>query len=1480
MPRLSKIRLTGCKYEGFKKQHENSIFDLTKDGDADHTLFTLYNGGGKGVMMQLIFQLLLPETKWGKNDGNKVISMFYDQRNNLNPYTFHVALEWVLDTVPEKRLITGIAMKSKIKNTSTEEDEKTGLSYFLYTYEHDNNGYFNMENLPLYDESTGEGIDLDEFEKFIDDNKRDFIKYSQSSVRRNDGEYYRYLGTKGIYRSEWKILKTINKSEGGVGDYFTKSSDNKSIFDNVIIPAITENIRNYSYDDGDSLINMFKSNLSITKDLPILIKREGSYKELLVGIKPLIENADSGSRFMDQRNRILDEGNDIYHILKNQESIVDKDIEKWEIENENAKIEGKELSFKKDNLYYNKEKLELEDKEKEAIKLGDIFKEKSKEIEEKQEELLLYEINTHLFEKRKTEDNIKSKSMEKERLVKTLDIEDIRGRANELDDEIDQEWNKTKSNWLNTQNEYQGYMNYINQILEENKFKKKVYETKKIELEKEVNIFEIRKANLAKDKENLGDSYDFMRLTFPERIVEDLNIDKKKIEEDMVTLSNDTKLYKERSSILNDSINRLKYHLENESQNANSLKSTIVEQEEYEIDISRRVVKQLLESYEGELLDHNWFSYKLQKIETMKESKKKSLEDIQRTIWEKNIDKSLNKEEYFIANKDIVLVKEEIEKMGIHVETGTEYLRGLEEKERLDTLKDYPGFLYSIVIGNQKEWELIEKNINTDLFLNNMVPIYIRTEMLSISKDIFATIKGKSYELIDDEKYLNWKDNMEREFQSLSQTENSLKSDMKNIDDIREELMIISKRDTAYILNQKLRELESSIMNLTEEIRINEEERLSIDSNITSIEFKIAENENFLENLILSIKDLEVYIGKIEDLEKEKQLILKIQQDLDDINKDISNIDDDNENMIEKQDRIKDSYNKWELQVDSIVRDIKLISKDISFEYKENSGYRSFNIPNFSIAVDILNALIKERKALEEDIASKNSSIAVLDAEINILSDLLINQIRNLKIKAKNWEDYQYLMLPIDEINMIIDEIKKNIQMLNIEKNNAKSSLDTINGNIGVMRKSLNSRETQILKEHKRAAIVLETMDIDSAINIVDRDIISNREYLISCVENLEGNRDRKNKLWLNLTRIKDNYELDLTKGKMDEILKSKVVDNPDLVVEDWLRRSSRNKFEINKTVDEGESFRGRFIKLVGLNLEEEILKDKIITAIKEANIDNFRNNKVSFESMENHFERELLSFSRDKEKAENAMRQWTNRASIHIMRIVGALKTMVSNMNYSNEQGYIFPLVKLKGDERLPKEESEITYLLDEYFIQAISKVLESNEDIDSIDDRTLKDLMGDKILFSKALQGRYPTLLVYKMTEKNEFKYAKPRDEYYTTWEAINKGEGDLPEGSGGQTLSVNTFVIMMIMNFQKKHIGNENPWTVLILDNPFGKASARHVLDPIFEIANKLNFQLITFAAPEIIKVEISERFPIFWELKVEDGKVVHGGRIVKY
>lgn len=516
---------------------------------------------------------------------------------------------------------------------------------------------------------------------------------------------------------------------------------------------------------------------------------------------------------------------------------------------------------------------------------------------------------------------------------------------------------------------------------------------------------------------------------------------------------------------------------------------------------------------------------------------------------------------------------------------------------------------------------------------------------------------------------------------------------------------------------------------------------------------------------------------------------------------------------------------------------------------------------------------------MEEDIANKNVEIALIDKDIGYLRKEVQGYISGLENIDKNWSKYLYLGKSLNEINISIDEIERNIKFLIGENDGLKSKLNRIIGSMNSMKKALKDKENLILKTHKKAPLLLDIKDLSSELDLVERDIKSNENYMKVCMEGIEKSSNRFNRLEFNLGRIKIGYDLDLTRGKVNKILKEKLEDNIDLIVDEWLNKCENNRKQIKRTIDEGERYRLRFIKEVDAKLEEDRLKKQIISVVKEANIENFKNNHISFLSMKKHFQNEILSLSKDKEKAENAMKQWANRAAIHVIRMIEALKDIINSMNYTNEQGYVFPLVKLKGVERFPKEEGDIIYLLEEYFVEAITEVLETGEDIENPDNRKLNEIMGDGAIFSKALQGRYPTLLVYKMSEDNEFRYARPRDEYYTSWEAIIKGEGYSPEGSGGQTLSVTTFMIMMIMSFKKKHIGNENPSTVLILDNPFGKASGKHVLDPIFEIADKLNFQLICFAAPEIIKAEISERFPIFWDLKIEEGKIVHGGRIIR-
>lgn len=1486
MPRISKIRLVGCKYDGFKKEHENSIYDLTRDEEPDHTLFTLKNGGGKGVMMQLLFQIMMPETRWGKNNGNKVISMFYDHKGRLYPYTLHVLLEWKLDTLPEKWLITGICMKAYKRSTSKneEEEEKIGLNYFLYTYEHENNGFYTLENIPVYDKDKGESVEYEMFEKFIEDNGRDFVRYSQSSVKRLDSNYYEYMKRWGIYKSEWEILKVINKVEGGVGDYFEKATDNKAIFDNLILPAISENMKNYD-NDSDSLKEMFKSNLYITQNLPILLKREEDFRDLVIAINPLIENAQIGTKILDMKERCIADGNDLYFIIKDEEKNAEKDIEKWKDEIKKGKAKKEELDFQRANLEYaelNKEIREIEDKNKE---LANNIIEKENSIEELMKEKKFYEINRILSEMNMYDNSLKEKLDEKMRLIKALELDDTRKRVEQLDIMIREKWDLLKLKWEDVSINYFGYKNYLNRQLEnKNTNKDKVLQVEK-ELNNNINLFLIKKEQLDKEFKKLSNIFDPFNMSFPEKLLEDIKSELQEKEKNIAKLESKIEGKIENVSNFKIEKNKIEIEIKNEKDKIKKLKKDLGDIEKIELDLKRRICWELGLDDIREEMTPNWIGEKLYKIEELLDEKDKKLEELQKNLWENNIDKSLNRDRnYWIPNKDVLSLKERIMDIGINVQTGMEFLSDLDHEEIDNILAKNPSFMYGLVIGNQEDWKVIEKSIDSDFLLHNLIPIYLRTNMGKESVKEFVSVHNKAYDFIYNQKYIEWIDGIDKEYKHIKDAIISIKDGINNLNRLINDIKNWESSVHSFEIIQEISEHESvleafEIEQAKIKATIYEEESEIIIIKNTSKTLK-DEREKIKDNL----RVLEKYV-EMKLLLDEEEIIYKENIDkLEDINAKLKEIDMEIGRVKKKKESNEVDFKKWDVEIKNKISEIKEVVPEARVNLVQSIDLEISAMPLYLISEDDIFTDLKERKALASDIEKRDSQIMVIQKDIEIFQEKIESCRNNLDKIDVLWENYEDLKLPLNEINIIIEEIEKKLKILEDEFNSLKSDRDRLLGSLEEKKKSVVKINDKIQKAYKRAAELWTDLDLlQKSINI-EKDYEDNENFLNQAEDILEKRTIYKIGLNEYIIKLKANKELDFHKGKMNKILKEKVVKNPNFEVDEWFKRYDKIEDNLDRETTNGEEYLKAFKENVQAKVYDELLKDRILNEIQKVKVDRFRRNLESFNSMKNHFEIELNTLSSDKEKAEQARNQWAIRASKRVIKIVESLKEMVAGMVYVNENNYSFPLVKLKGEEKLPRDEEDVLFLLKDYFVEAIEKAIEENENIEDIDDRKLKELMSDKTIFSKALQGRYPILMVYKMTEKNEFRVAKPRDYYYTTWEAINKGEGDMPEGSGGQTLSINTFVIMMLMNYRKRHVGNERPWTVLILDNPFGKASAKHILDPVFEIADKLNFQIIAFAAPEIIKVEISERFPVFWELRIGEGdrdslitgKVMHGGR----
>lgn len=82
-----------------------------------------------------------------------------------------------------------------------------------------------------------------------------------------------------------------------------------------------------------------------------------------------------------------------------------------------------------------------------------------------------------------------------------------------------------------------------------------------------------------------------------------------------------------------------------------------------------------------------------------------------------------------------------------------------------------------------------------------------------------------------------------------------------------------------------------------------------------------------------------------------------------------------------------------------------------------------------------------------------------------------------------------------------------------------------------------------------------------------------------------------------------------------------------------------------------------------------------------------------------------------------------------------------------------------------------------------------------------------------------------------------------YFNSWESSN-------QWSGGEKWSKNMALFLGILNYMAEKRQDINQALhrnrSVILDNPFGRASSEHVLDPVFFIAEQLGFQIIALTA----------------------------------
>lgn len=364
MPKIHRIRIVGLKYDGMQKQYKDTTFNFHNDETSTNGLIAMMNGGGKGVFLQTIFQILKPGTSWGKQNNRYYQQFFFNNKEQFIPYTFHVLIQWELDGADRRHLITGgmfsaeqrISMSEENENKTLEQEAKILPNITFYTREFERKEEAALEHIPLYE--NGEVAETESL--------KDYLKWNGYDVYRDTKKHYRILDTYGINRKDWDIMKDINKDEGGVGKYFEGAEDDHSLFQKRIIPTVSQVLHRTEHQKND-LVEIFKSQASIAKDLPVLLKREQAHKEFLEDIVPFEEHLAKGVEHIEIVLASIQTGKQLLgaleHLKQTEEEgllAIQKDIEK-------LIIKQADLRYQKDNLEFAKAHREVMDWEKKLV---------------------------------------------------------------------------------------------------------------------------------------------------------------------------------------------------------------------------------------------------------------------------------------------------------------------------------------------------------------------------------------------------------------------------------------------------------------------------------------------------------------------------------------------------------------------------------------------------------------------------------------------------------------------------------------------------------------------------------------------------------------------------------------------------------------------------------------------------------------------------------------------------------------------------------------------------------------------------------------------------------------------------------------------------------------------------------------------------------------------------------------------------------
>ncbi len=295
MPQISKIRIVNFQYNDGNRLIADELYNFEgENNEPSDTLINLANGGGKSVLVQLMMQPVIPKAKVA---GRRIESFFKKSTDHC-----FVTIEWKLDGSKNK-LMTGIAMAASDASSDSLTDSDRGFQIkyytFISTYQNDDDKYC-VNNLPLSQKENGRFIPA------AFDDIRNLAKKSGGKLERyssDDSAKWRDRLTQyGIIQDEWRVIEKLNSNEDGLSKFFGNLKTSDAVIDELIIPRIEGKYGNANRGEDNTLQTMLLSYANQYSKQQAIIKE----REVLSGFSVMLDDTKTQAEALWKSNDTLE----------------------------------------------------------------------------------------------------------------------------------------------------------------------------------------------------------------------------------------------------------------------------------------------------------------------------------------------------------------------------------------------------------------------------------------------------------------------------------------------------------------------------------------------------------------------------------------------------------------------------------------------------------------------------------------------------------------------------------------------------------------------------------------------------------------------------------------------------------------------------------------------------------------------------------------------------------------------------------------------------------------------------------------------------------------------------------------------------------------------------------------------------------------------------------------------------------------------